>query len=200
MKFRRRVRAFFDGSGMDRDLDREVRFHLEMETEKNMQRAMTRDAARRLALRNFGPMEKYKAEARDTRGVGWIDATVADLRYGIHALARNPAFALLAIVAYFVGQRTAEIGVRVALGARKREILAIVARQSLPPVAVGLVIGLASAAVLARSIETLLFDPSALNPSILFGAATALGVVASCACALPARAAARIDPVTALRE
>jgi ABC-type antimicrobial peptide transport system permease subunit len=103
------------------------------------------------------------------------------------------------VVASFVGQRTTEIGVRVALGARKREILAMVFGQSLPPIVIGLAIGLVAAAGLSRSIASLLFGVSALDPLILLGAASALGVVAAIACALPARSAARIDPMSALR-
>jgi predicted permease len=103
------------------------------------------------------------------------------------------------VVAYFVGQRAVELGVRVALGARRREIVAMVMRQSLGPVAVGLVIGLASAIALSRFVQSLLYDVSALDPLMLAGAVIGLALVATLACALPARRASRISPIMALR-
>jgi putative ABC transport system permease protein len=103
------------------------------------------------------------------------------------------------VVGYFVGQRTAEIGVRVALGAHRREIVGMVLRQSLGPVGFGLAAGLVVSAALARYVQSLLFEVSALDPLMLSGAAIGLALVAAVACALPARRASRISPVTALR-
>jgi putative ABC transport system permease protein len=103
------------------------------------------------------------------------------------------------VVGYFVGQRTAEIGVRVALGAHRREIVGMVLRQSFAPVAVGLGIGLLVSVALARFVQSLLFEVSPFDPLMLCGAAAGLAAVAALACALPARRASRINPVTALR-
>jgi putative ABC transport system permease protein len=75
----------------------------------------------------------------------------------------------------------------------------MVMRQSLGPVAAGLIIGLVAAAALARFVQALLFDVSALDPVMLTGAAAALAVVATAASVIPARRAAHIDPVIALR-
>ena len=105
------------------------------------------------------------------------------------------------VVASFVGQRSTEIGVRVALGARRDEIARLVMRQSLPPVAVGL-----AARHWPRrwrsagSSRTLLFDVSALDPAMFAAAALALAAVATLACAVPARRASRLSPVEALRR
>jgi putative ABC transport system permease protein len=103
------------------------------------------------------------------------------------------------VVAYFVGQRTIELGVRVALGADRREIIAMVLRQSLGPVMLGLVLGMAVTIVLARFVQSLLFNVSALDPVMLIGAAGALCVIATLACAVPARRAAQVSPIHALQ-
>jgi putative ABC transport system permease protein len=103
------------------------------------------------------------------------------------------------VVASFVGQRTSEIGVRMAIGAGRAEVIRIVLAQSLVPVGAGLVIGLAGAMVLGRFVEQLLFDVSPLDPLMLAGSVVSLALVAGLACAIPAGRAARIDPLTALR-
>jgi putative ABC transport system permease protein len=103
------------------------------------------------------------------------------------------------VVATFVGQRTVEIGLRMALGARATEIVGLVFRQSVPPVLVGLGLGIVAAAGLARSIQVLLYGVSALNPVTLTGAAATLAIIATTASAVPARRAARISPAVALR-
>jgi predicted permease len=103
VKLRHRARALIQGTRLDRELDREVRFHIEMEAEKYMRQGMTPDQARSEALRNFGPMEKHKEEARDARGVSWFEELVADLRYGFRGLMKNPGFASLAILTLGLG-------------------------------------------------------------------------------------------------
>jgi putative ABC transport system permease protein len=102
-RVKHKARALRDGAGMDRELDAEVRFHIEMETQKNIRQGMSPDAARSLAFRNFGPMEKHKEEARDARGVSWIEEFLNDLRYGARTLRKNPAFATLAILTLGLG-------------------------------------------------------------------------------------------------
>ena len=98
-----KARAVRDGAGMDRELNAEVQFHLEMETQKHISRGVPPDEARQLAFRNFGPMEKHKEEARDARGVSWLEELLADLRYGARALRKNPGFATLAVLTLGLG-------------------------------------------------------------------------------------------------
>jgi putative ABC transport system permease protein len=98
-----RTRALRDGAGMDRELNAEVRFHIEMETEKYVRQGLSLEEARWRALRNFGPMDKHKEEARDARGIGAFEELIADLRYGLRGLVKNPGFAALAIATLGLG-------------------------------------------------------------------------------------------------
>jgi putative ABC transport system permease protein len=89
--------------------------------------------------------------------------------------------------------------VRLALGANQREIKSLTLHQGMKPVAIGLGIGTVGAMALARLIASLLFDVSALDPVPFVGASLLLALVAALACYLPARQAAGIDPIVALR-
>ncbi|HMD36372.1 MAG TPA: ABC transporter permease [Vicinamibacterales bacterium] len=102
-------------------------------------------------------------------------------------------------VAYTVGQRTGEIGVRMAFGAETRDILRLVVDQGMRPVVLGLIAGLAAALALGRLIASQLYDTSAHNPLLLAATTTILGLAALLACVIPARRAARVNPMDALR-
>ncbi|HEV3242930.1 MAG TPA: ABC transporter permease [Chthoniobacterales bacterium] len=102
-------------------------------------------------------------------------------------------------VAYTVEQRTGEIGVRMALGAQTRDVLRLVVNQGMKPVVIGLGIGIVAAFALGRLIASQLFEVSAHNPALLGGATVLLAAIALLACLLPARRAALVDPVQALR-
>jgi putative ABC transport system permease protein len=102
-RVRHKAKALKDGAGMDRELDAEVRFHIDMETQQHIRRGMTPEEARTRAFKEFGPMEKHKEEAREARGVSWLEELVADLRYGLRTLIKNPGFAALAIVTLGLG-------------------------------------------------------------------------------------------------
>ncbi len=98
-----RIRSWWRGSELDRELNAEVRFHVEMETEKNIKLGLSPEDARLKALRSFGPMEKHKEDTRDARGVSWLETLVADLRYGARALVKHPGYALLAVLTLGLG-------------------------------------------------------------------------------------------------
>src|SRR5213076_1216395 len=102
-------------------------------------------------------------------------------------------------VAYTVEQRTGEIGVRMALGAQTHDVLRLVVNQGMKPVVIGLAIGIASAFALGRLIASQLYEVSSHNPALLGGATVLLAAIALIACLLPARRAALVDPVQALR-
>lgn len=103
-------------------------------------------------------------------------------------------------VAYSVRQRTREVGVRIACGAPSAGILWLVVRQGLKPVVIGSVIGLVVAAAFTRALQQFLFGITPTDVVTLLGATLFLWGAAACACVIPASRAARIDPVTSLKE
>jgi putative ABC transport system permease protein len=109
------------------------------------------------------------------------------------------AVGIYGVLAYAVGQRTREFGVRMALGARSRDVLAMVLRQGLRLTSIGIGIGLAGAMALARYVEGMLYGVTPLDPLTYVATIALFAVVASTASFLPARRATRIDPMTALR-
>ncbi len=109
------------------------------------------------------------------------------------------AVGIYGVVAYVVAQRTAELGIRVALGARVPDVLRLVVGQGMRPVGMGLAGGLAGALALSHVLRGLLFDVAPTDLLTYAVVALALGGVALLACYLPARRAARVDPMIALR-
>jgi putative ABC transport system permease protein len=106
---------------------------------------------------------------------------------------------LFGVLSFSVAQRTREIGVRTALGARARDIVALVARQALSIVAAGVLFGLAAAVSVVRLLSTFLYGISPYDP-LTFGAVpVVILIVAVVACLVPARRAVKVDPLTALR-
>ena len=109
------------------------------------------------------------------------------------------AIGIYGVMAYSVAQRTQEIGVRMALGARQHHVLRLVIGQSLGMLLTGAVIGLAGAFALTRLMRTLLFEITATDPLTYVSVIGLLTVVALLACYIPARRAAKVDPLIALR-
>ena len=103
------------------------------------------------------------------------------------------------VVAYSVGQRTNEMGIRLALGAPTGQIARMVLSQGLRPVAAGLTVGVVASLALGRVLGSLLFGVGAGDPLTIVGVVAVVGGVALLATWLPARRATRIDPVSALR-
>ncbi|HEY7514292.1 MAG TPA: ADOP family duplicated permease, partial [Vicinamibacteria bacterium] len=110
------------------------------------------------------------------------------------------AVGIYGVTAYAVSRRTGEIGLRMALGARPRDVLRLVLGQGMTLVAIGIGLGLVAAATLSRALATLLFGVSRTDAVAFGGIALLLASVALLACALPARRAASVDPLVALRE
>jgi ABC-type antimicrobial peptide transport system permease subunit len=119
--------------------------------------------------------------------------------FGILAVALA-AIGLYGVMSYAVGQRTREIGVRMALGAQRVDVLAMVLRQSMTLVAAGLAAGLLGALALTRLLREALYGLTPTDPKTYAGVSLLFVTVALAAAYLPARRAVRIDPVTALRH
>ncbi|MCX6597651.1 MAG: ABC transporter permease [Acidobacteria bacterium] len=110
------------------------------------------------------------------------------------------AIGLAGVISYMVTQRTQEIGIRIALGAQIRDVVWLVEAQTLKLAGWGLLLGIVGALALSRSLSTMLFGISAQDPWTYVAVALALAAVALVAGYIPARRAARIDPVIALRQ
>jgi putative ABC transport system permease protein len=110
------------------------------------------------------------------------------------------ASGLYGLIAHSVTERTHEIGVRMALGADGRDVVSLVIRHGLSMVALGVVLGLAGAAALSRTLRGLVFGIDPMDPPTFAAVAAMLVAVSLAACYLPAWRATRIAPVTALRS
>jgi putative ABC transport system permease protein len=172
-------------------------------------------------IRGTGSPETLIAEAR--REVRAIDKDVAltdikPLRDLVHDSVRDQRFrtsllsgfasialflaalGVYGVLAYSVAQRSREIGVRMALGASPARLFKMVMQDGLRPVLAGSIVGLAGAYAATRFIEALLFGVGTVDPPTYLLTTAILGAVATCACAVPAWRAIRVDPVYSLRE
>jgi predicted permease len=159
-------------------------------------------AAVRKQVHSFHPAMpvKFRSLTQEVEGVLTNERLLALLSafFGVVALALG-AIGLYGIVAYSVTQRTGEIGVRIALGASRANVLWLVMRQSLLLVSLGLAIGCAAVFALTGSVNNLVFGVQPAGVVTLATAGGVLSVVALLAAWLPARRAARVDPLRALR-
>jgi putative ABC transport system permease protein len=146
-----------------------------------------------VALTNPGTMQQL------------VDQSMAGRKLTLSLLIAFAGLALLlaslgvySVMAYSVAQRSAEIGVRMALGASAGTVQKMVLRHGMTLAGVGLAIGLAAALTVTRLMTTLLFDVGASDPLVYLSIGLLLSAVAALACWLPSRRAARVDPVRAL--
>ncbi len=109
------------------------------------------------------------------------------------------AAGIFGVMTYSVAQRTQEIGIRLALGAQRGDVLRLVVRQGMQLVAMGVGLGFVGVFAFTRLLQSLLFGIGATDVPTMLGVALLLGVIAFLACLLPARRAARVDPISALR-
>ncbi len=147
------------------------------------------------AVADFAPMAALVEESVAT------DRFLARLMSAFAGLALLlAAIGLYGVLSYSVAERTHEIGLRMALGAERRDLLGMVLRQGLRVALVGAAIGLALALALSRLLGDLLFGVRPTDPGAIAGVAAIVSVVALIACYVPARRATKVDPMVALRH
>jgi putative ABC transport system permease protein len=135
-----------------------------------------------------------------------LDEEVVQRRLGASLVAAFAGLALLlaslgvyGVLSYFVAQHTSEIGVRLALGASRRDIFSLVLGKGMALAASGVALGLVGALALTRLVSSLLYGVGAADPATFAGAAGLLAALAMLACYLPARRAIKVDPMVAIR-
>lgn len=126
-----------------------------------------------------------------------FDATLVTAFAGLSLLLA--AVGLFGVLSYIVAQRTGEIGIRIALGAQRQQILRKVLLDGLRPALVGLAVGLAGSIWAARQIQAMLYGTEPLDAEAFVGVSVMLALVATIACLVPAWRASRLDPMQALR-
>jgi len=146
------------------------------------------------AVYDLQTMERRLATSMSSRRFNLLLLSI----FGLLALTLA-AVGVFSVIAHAVTQRTYEIGIRMALGASRGNILRLFVGQGMTFVAIGIALGLAGAWALTRVMATLLFGVSATDPLTFAGVAFLLSIVALLACYLPARRAAKVDPMTSLR-
>jgi len=136
----------------------------------------------------------------------WVESSVAAPRYRTTLLALFAALAMVlaatgiyGVMSYSVAQRTHEIGVRMALGARRADVLKLVVRQGMLLTIVGVIVGVGGAFALTRVMSSLMFGVTTKDPITFIAVAVLLVAVAFIACFVPARRATKVDPLVALR-
>ncbi len=147
-----------------------------------------------LALYNIKPMDRVITES--IIGIAYVAAMMAVL--GVIALVLA-SVGVFGVMSYSVTERVHEIGVRMSFGAQTRDIVRMVLRSGMLLTITGLAIGLPIAFLLARALSSVLFGVEAADPFSFVGLPLLLVAVAALACYLPARRAARVDPLVALR-
>jgi predicted permease len=136
-----------------------------------------------------------------------ISRSVADRRFALELLSVFAAVALLlaaigiyGVMSYAFSRRTNEVGIRMALGAQRRDILRMALGEGMGIVVIGLASGLVGAAAMTRAFRSMLFEVGPADPITLLAVSAILAGVALFACYIPAQRATRVDPLTALRE
>ncbi len=126
-----------------------------------------------------------------------FDATLLFVFAGLSLLLA--AVGLFGVLSYIVAQRTGEIGIRIALGAQREQVLRMMLVDGLRPAVIGLFLGLLTSAALGRLISSILYETAPLDPAVFAAVSGTLLLVAAIACVLPAWRASHLDPVQALR-
>ena len=186
---------FLPFTGGSRNFFMVVRTPLEAASIAPSLRKVLHDVDRSLVVFSIAPMEELVSrETARSRFTGWLMAIFAGVALLLAMIG------IYGVMSYTVGRRTREIGIRMAMGAARREVLRLVVGRGMMLVSAGLLLGVAAALGLTRALATLLYGVAATDLLSFGAAALALAGVALGACLVPAARASRIDPAVALRN
>ncbi len=177
------------------DLTFAVRSTLPAETLMPALSAEVERISREVPVYDVATME---ARVADQLATARLNAFLLGLFAGLALLLAGVG--IFSVLAHLIGQRTREIGIRLALGAQRRQVALAVAGQGLAWVGAGLVVGFALALALGRFLASQLYQVETTDPQILAGVLAVFAALAVAACLLPARRALRVDPVVSLRS
>src|SRR5262245_8554019 len=102
-KLRLAGRALFQRGTLDAQMDEELRAHIEMQTQENLNAGMAIGSARAAALRQFGRLDFVKEICREQRGIAWLEQFIQDIRFGLRMLRKNPGLAVVAVLTLGLG-------------------------------------------------------------------------------------------------
>jgi len=149
--------------------------------------------------RNLAIAQTQTLEEIVVRGSAQMSFTMILLTIAASVALMLGVIGIYGVVSYIVSQRTAEIGIRLALGAQPRTLMRMIIVQSGSVTVVGIILGVVAALAGGRLIESLLFDVNPRDPAVFAATAVTLLVIAVLACWLPARRASRLNPIEVLR-
>jgi predicted lysophospholipase L1 biosynthesis ABC-type transport system permease subunit len=198
-KIQLRIRALFQQHKLDADMNEEMRSHVELRTDANVEAGMNAEEARLAAVREFGWTESIKEECRDQRGVRLFENISRDMQHAFRQLRKSPALALIiaavgifGVISCQVAQRTNEFGVRLALGCSPQVLLRLVLSKSGKLALLGIAIGLAFSFATNRLLASQVFGLSPHDPFILGTVSALLLLVSLAASFFPARRAGKV--------
>jgi ABC-type antimicrobial peptide transport system permease subunit len=197
----RRLLSLFRRKRHEREMEEEMRFHLEMQIEQNLASGMANEIRQSVwSVAPYLPVADVRTlNDNYTRSMARTSFTLVMLAVaGCMALFLG-IVGLYGVIAYSVSQRRREIGIRMALGAEKSDVLKMVISQGIKLAAIGVAIGVGGALGLTRFLAGLLYGVEPGDPLTLVTVTTLLLAVAFFASYIPARQAAKVDPMVALR-
>ena len=227
MAWTSRLRALFRSKRFAQELDEELEFHLAMRQQWNEDRGVAAATARRQARLRFGNPLLWRERISEIDLAMLPQTVLQDLRYGAGILMRNAGFTPVAVLAlamagiatlvglmglllasmgvygtvsYMVVLRTREVGIRLALGAKKRDVLRLMLEESARPVLAGLGAGVLLAVVASYLLRGVLYGVSRVDGVSFGGASLVVVAIAMLATYLPSRRALRVEPMAALRS